>query len=124
MVLEFVVAVCGVGGQVPVQLWFVADLSAVLHLSDPLADVVVVVVVVAVCGVGGQVPVQLRFVAGLSAVLHLSDHWLMLMLMLLLLLLQSVGWAAKCLCSCGLSLACLLYSTCLTHWLILDHAWM
>ncbi|XP_076469446.1 protein-serine O-palmitoleoyltransferase porcupine-like [Babylonia areolata] len=36
----------------------------------------------------------------------------------------SLGWVLKCLMSGLLSVLCLLYSTCLTHWLILDHAWL
>ncbi|PVD24900.1 hypothetical protein C0Q70_15393 [Pomacea canaliculata] len=33
-------------------------------------------------------------------------------------------WLWKCLSSFCLSILCLLYSTCITHWLILDHAWI
>ncbi|XP_070193072.1 protein-serine O-palmitoleoyltransferase porcupine-like isoform X2 [Littorina saxatilis] len=34
----------------------------------------------------------------------------------------SFGWLLKCVSSCLLSVVCLLYSTCFTHWIILDHA--
>ncbi|KAL8580153.1 hypothetical protein ACOMHN_043038 [Nucella lapillus] len=36
----------------------------------------------------------------------------------------SLGWLVKVVTSGVLSTLCLLYSTCLTHWVILDHAWI
>lgn len=36
----------------------------------------------------------------------------------------SLGWAWKCVATSVLASVCLLYSSCFTHWLILDHAWI
>lgn len=36
----------------------------------------------------------------------------------------SLSWLAKCVLSTVLAILCLLYSSCITHWVILDHAWI